>query len=438
MNPLALNDNGSTKEVSEVFERTVLSNGLRVLSSTMPHTRSASMGIFVGAGSRYEDDARAGASHFLEHMLFKGTERRPAPELVSGVIESVGGVLNAATDREATVYWAKVGRDHFRLAIDLLADMVLHSTMEPAEVERERGVIIEELAMTNDQPDARAELLMDETLWPNQPMGRDIGGSKETVSSLTRDQLRDYHRAQYVPGNTVVSITGNVTHEEVVAEVQALMGDWTGGPAMDWYPVKRPCTQVDVAVEWRKTDQAHLCFAMDGVSSTHGSRYAVDLMNTVLGEGMTSRLFMEVRERQGLAYEVHSSADHFRDCGCLTVYCGVEPSKVDAAVSAIVGELEKMHARVGEEELRRAMEFSTGRLMLRLEDTRAVMSWLGAQELLYDRVRTPDEVIADVRKVTAEQIIAAAEACLTPGSIKLAVVGPYRSAARFRRLLAAQ
>ncbi|MEX2374652.1 MAG: pitrilysin family protein [Dehalococcoidia bacterium] len=420
-----------------MYERSVLPNGLRVLTSTMPHTRSVSVGIFVGAGSRYEDEANAGASHYLEHVLFKGTERRPQPEMISGAIESVGGILNASTDREATIYYCKVARDHFRMALDVLTDMALHPLFAPEEIERERGVIIEELNMTYDQPDALADLLIDETLWPGHPMGRDIGGTKESVSGITRQALMDYYARQYVPGNVVVSVAGNVSHEEVVALVDEAMGAWAGGEPIGWRPVDDVPQGVQVSLGKKKTDQAHLCLALHGVSNSHTDRYSVDMLNTILGEGMTSRLFMEVRERRGLAYEIHSSAMHYRDTGALVVYCGAELTKVDGAVQAVLQEFQRLRGDVPEEELHRAISFAVGRLDLRLEDTRAVMGWLGGQELLRESVRTPDEVVADLRAITPQSVRNAAEAYLDVANAKLSVVGPYRSDARFRKLLVA-
>jgi predicted Zn-dependent peptidase len=420
-----------------LYERTTLANGLRLLSSNMPHTRSVSIGIFVGAGSRYEDDAHAGASHYLEHMLFKGTEKRPEPRLISSAIESVGGMLNASTDREITVYWTKVARPNFELGLDVLMDMVLHPTMPADEVERERNVILEELAMTNDQPDARVDLLMDETLWPSQAMGRDVGGSKESVLGISREMLTKYMQNQYRPNNTVIAVAGNVTHQEVLESVGALVEGWKPGKSLSMEPVREAPVGVRVAVENRKTDQAHVCLAFPGVSMVDEQRYPLDLLNTVLGEGMSSRLFMEVRERRGLAYAVHSGSAHYRDTGAVVVYCGVDPTKTDEAVKAILGELNKIKETIPEEELASAKSFVGGRLLLRMEDTRAVMGWMGGQEILLDRVLSPDEVVARLNQVTAEQIAEVAQKLIVPESFSMAVVGPYRSEARFRKLLAA-
>ena len=420
-----------------MYERTTLSNGLRLLSSNMPHTRSVSIGIFVGAGSRYEDDAHAGASHFLEHMLFKGTEKRQEPRLISSAIESVGGMLNASTDREITVYWTKVARPNFELGLDVLMDMVLHPTMPADEVERERNVILEELAMTNDQPDARVDLLIDETLWPSQAMGRDVGGSKESVMGISREMLTKYMQNQYRPNNTVIAVAGNVTHQEVLEAVGALVEGWTPGESLGMEQVQEAPVGVRVAVENRKTDQAHVCLAFPGVSMVDDQRYPLDLLNTVLGEGMSSRLFMEVRERRGLAYAVHSGSAHYRDTGAVVVYCGVDPSKTDEAVKAILGELNNIKETIPEEELANAKSFVGGRLLLRMEDTRSVMAWMGGQEILLDRVMSPDEVVERLNQVTAEQIAEVAQKLIVPETFSLAVVGPYRSEARFRKLLAA-
>ena len=420
-----------------MYERTVLPNGLRVLSSTMPHVRSVSTGIFVGAGSRYEDDEVAGASHFLEHMLFKGTAKRPDPQTISRAIESVGGILNASTDREATLYYTKVARDHFDIALDVLADMYNSPLFEPDEVERERGVILEELAMTYDQPDSLADLLIDHALWPDQPMGRDVGGTRESVGGITKEQLAAYHARQYVPSNTVVAVAGNVEHHEVVESVAALLGNGRDSETLAMRPVERNDGGVRVRVANRKTDQAHLCIAVDGPAADSEDRYAVDMMNTVLGEGMSSRLFVELRERRGLAYDVHSSAMHYRDCGALLVTCGVDTANANEAVQAVLREWDGIQREVTDEELSRAAEYAVGRLGLRLEDTRAVMGWMGGQELLRNHVRTPEEVVASVRAITPDDVTAAARRYFGPGAYRLSAVGPYRSQARFERLLAA-
>ena len=407
-----------------MYQSSVLDNKLRVLTSTMAHTQSISMVICVGAGSRYESDELAGVSHFIEHLPFKGTESWPTARAVSEAIEGVGGVMNASTDREMTVFWCKVARLHYKTAFAVLMDMVLNSRLDPEEVEKEREVIQEELRMTYDQPSYRVDLLIDEAMWPDQAMGRDVGGTLETVADIQQKDIREYMHQQYNPANTVVAVAGNVTHEEVVGMLAETTRDWKALESLDWELATDNVEGPLVKVERRHSDQTHLCLGVPGLSLTHPDRYAFNLMNTILGDGMSSRLFLNLREEQGLAYDVHSSSSNYRDTGALVVYCGVEPSKTNDAVKTIVKEFQGMHQAPSEQELNKAREYSKGRLLLRMEDTRAVASWLGAQELLQDSVRTPEEVVESLDAVTPADIARVAKNFLNDDKMRLAVVGP--------------
>ena len=407
-----------------MYQSSVLDNKLRVLTSTMPHTQSISMVICVGAGSRYESDELAGVSHFIEHLPFKGTESWPTARAVSEAIEGVGGVMNASTDREMTVFWCKVARLHYKTAFAVLMDMVLNSRLDPEEVEKEREVIQEELRMTYDQPSYRVDLMIDEAMWPDQAMGRDVGGTLETVADIQQKDIREYMHQQYNPANTVVAVAGNVTHEEVVDMLAETTRDWKPLESLDWELATDNVEGPLVKVERRHSDQTHLCLGVPGLSLTHPDRYAFNLMNTILGDGMSSRLFLNLREEQGLAYDVHSSSSNYRDTGALVVYCGVEPSKTNDAVKTIVKEFQGMHQAPSEQELNKAREYSKGRLLLRMEDTRAVASWLGAQELLQDSVRTPEEVVESLDAVTPADIARVAKNFLNDDKMRLAVVGP--------------
>ena len=407
-----------------MYQSSVLDNKLRVLTSTMAHTQSISMVICVGAGSRYESDELAGVSHFIEHLPFKGTESWPTARAVSEAIEGVGGVMNASTDREMTVFWCKVARLHYKTAFAVLMDMVLNSRLDPEEVEKEREVIQEELRMTYDQPSYRVDLLIDEAMWPDQAMGRDVGGTLETVADIQQKDIREYMHQQYNPANTVVAVAGNVTHEEVVGILAETTRDWKPLESLDWELATDNVEGPLVKVERRHSDQTHLCLGVPGLSLTHPARYAFNLMNTILGDGMSSRLFLNLREEQGLAYDVHSSSSNYRDTGALVVYCGVEPSKTNDAVKTIVKEFQGMHQAPSEQELNKAREYSKGRLLLRMEDTRAVASWLGAQELLQDSVRTPEEVVESLDAVTPADIARVAKNFLNDDKMRLAVVGP--------------
>ena len=407
-----------------MYQLSVLDNKLRVLTSTMAHTQSVSMVICVGAGSRYESDELAGVSHFIEHLPFKGTESWPTARAVSEAIEGVGGVMNASTDREMTVFWCKVALLHYKTAFAVLMDMVLHSRLDPEDVEKEREVIQEELRMTYDQPSYRVDLLIDEAMWPDQAMGRDVGGTPETVAEIKQKDIREYMHQQYNPANTVVAVAGNVTHEEVVDMLAETTRNWKPLESLDWEPATDNVDGPLVKVERRHSDQTHLCLGVPGLSLTHPDRYAFNLMNTILGDGMSSRLFLNLREEQGLAYDVHSSSSNYRDTGALVVYCGVEPSKTNDAVKTIVKEFQGMHQAPSEQELNKAREYTKGGLLLRMEDTRAVASWLGAQELLQDSVRTPQEVVESLDAVTPADIARVAEKFLNDEKMRLAVVGP--------------
>ena len=420
-----------------MFEKTVLDNGLRIVSSSLPHTRSVSVCIFVGAGSRYESDEIAGVSHFLEHMLFKGTERRPTAREISEEIEGIGGIMNAGTDKELTVYWAKVGDHRFARTMDILADCLRHSLLDPVELEKERSVILEELAMTEDNPGEIVNLLIDEVVWPAQPLGRDVGGTPESVQRVTRDDVASYMQGLYVPQNTVVAIAGNVSHAEAVEQAAKHLADWEARPFDTWFPAAIPDDAPRFRLRQKRTEQAHLCLALPGLSAAHPDRYVLDVLNAVLGEGMSSRLFLELREQRSLCYDVHSYVNHYLDSGSAVVNAGVDPRKVDDALRAIAEEVLKMVEPIPERELVKAKEFIKGRLQLRMEDTRAVASWLGGQELLRREILTVDDVLAIVDEVDADEIQRVASTLLRPDSFRLAVVGPYRSPARFERLLAA-
>ena len=419
-----------------MYEMTVLDNGLRVLSRRMPHTMSASICVYVGSGSRYEDESQAGISHYVEHMLFKGTTRRPTSIDISGAIEGIGGMINGSTDRELCSYWCKVALPHFLEGRDVRMDMVFHPLFDAAEVENERTVIQEELGMSNDHPSYRVDMLIDDMMWPNQPLGRDVGGSKESVQNLTREMLVDHFTRQYVPSNMVVSVAGDLSHDQVLEAIAPRVEDRSDGTPMPWHrAVANDHAGPQVRVEHRKTEQAHLCFGLPGIATSHPDRYALDMMNTVLGEGMSSRLFAEVRERQGLAYDIHSSVSHFRDTGSIIVYSGVDPKKAIRTVSTILTELERMKEGVPQEELNRGRELAKGRLLLRMEDTRAVAAWAGAQEMLHDRVLTVEDVVEKVNAVTTDDLKQVANRFLLPEKQSLAVVGPFRSDRRFQNLL---
>ena len=418
-----------------MFQKSILENGIRIVTATLPQYYSVNLAVFLGAGSRYETEADGGAFHFLEHLCFKGTQRYPVPVQVSEAIERVGGVMNASTQKEMTTYWAKVARPHFALARDLLVDMLLRSILEPAELEKERNVILEELASTNDHPDSRLELLIDEVLWPNQPLGRDVGGTPDSVRGISRDRLLTLLRQQYIPSNAVISVVSDMPHQTVVEQMAPLLSAWPTAMPLDWFPAVNGQKDPQVRLEYRKTDQAHIALALHGFPSIHPDRYALDLLSVVLGEGMSSRLFVELRERRALVYDVHSYTSHFQDAGCMVTYAATDPKNAIHALEVTLQELAKMKELVPEDELQKAKEMAKGRLMLRMEDTRVLGYWAGSYELLEGRIPTVEQVCARLDAVTAQDVQRVAQQVLVNKALNLAVVGPFRSEARFARAL---
>jgi predicted Zn-dependent peptidase len=401
----------------------------------MPHTRSVSLSLYVGTGSRYERDAEAGVSHFLEHLLFKGTERWPTAKDVAETVDGVGGLMNGGTDREYTVYYIKVARPHLQIALDVLVELVRKPLLDAAEMEKERLVILEELAMVVDSPAQLVDLLLDSLLFPGNPLGRDVAGTPESVAAINREMVIQYLRQQYVPNNVVFSVAGNIAHDEIVGAIGAAMGDWDAGKPARLTPASAS-DGVRCAVKYKTTEQAHVSLAVPGIALDHPDRHALSFLSVILGEGMSSRLFMELREKRGLVYDVHTYVSHFLDTGTFNVYTGVDPKKAREAVAVIISELERLRAGgATEQELTKARELSKGRLLLRMEDTRNVGGWIGAQELLLGTVRSVEQAVAEMEAVTLDDVQRVAREIIDPAKLYLAVVGPYRSDKRFSGLL---
>jgi predicted Zn-dependent peptidase len=415
-----------------MYNKAVLDNGLRVITSTMPHSRSVCLAILVGAGSCYESKGEAGISHFAEHLFFKGTQRRPTSKEITQDIEGIGGIINAGTDKEVTIFWCKVASSHFPIALDVLSDLLLNSRFDKKEIEQERRIISEEINMNLDLPQQRVNMLIDELLWPDQPLGRDVIGYKETVSSITREQLLNYVSRRYMPNNTVLGIAGNIQHEEAMDQIEPLFNKWAVGKLPTGYRTDDNQTEARLRIEPKDIEQAHLCLAVHGFSHSHPRRFMLDLLNTVLGGGMSSRLFTEIREHRGLAYDIYSSTDHFLNSGSFIIYAGVDPKKVEIAVAAIIEELSKIKQKITTSELTRAKELSKGRLHLRFEDSRNVALWYGSQEILMRQILDIDDVISIVDAITIDELKEVAEEILTDSGLNLAVIGPIKGKESYR------
>ena len=419
-----------------MYRRTILTNGLRALTAEMPHTRSVSMFIAVGAGSRYEPADKAGLSHFLEHLPFKGTRSWPTALAISEAVEGVGGMMNAATDREMTSFWCKVASVHADQAIPVLLDLILHPLLDPAEMEKEREVILDELRMTNDYPAQVCDLLIDRALWPDQAMGRDVGGTSDTVAAIKLNDVRDYMERQYRPNNTVIGIAGAITHDEAIAMVDEATRHWQPGAVMEWEPVSpSPMDAPNILLDRRDTEETSICLALPGFALRDPDRYAATVLNGALGDGMSSRLFQSLREDLGITYDCHSSISSYRDCGALVVSCGTEPGRAVEAVAAARREIATLLHPAPETEIHKAREYIKGRLLMRMEDSRSVAAWLASQELLMDEITTPDETAARIDEVTPVDVARTAERLLNGSAFRLAVVGPHEDADEFVALL---
>ncbi|HYM66601.1 MAG TPA: pitrilysin family protein, partial [Patescibacteria group bacterium] len=409
-----------------------LAGGSRLVTAPMPERLSASAVLMFGGGSRLEDERLAGVSHFIEHLNFKGTRRRPSSKAIADAIEGVGGFINASTDKELTAYWARVPSEHLDLALDVLFDIVSNSKLDVAEVERERTVILEELRMYQDQPQDYVQNVFEELIWPGHPLGRDIAGTEGSVAGLTRDDILEFANSLYRLPNLVVGAAGALDEEQTLDVVGSRL---TLASQLDGLPPSappEPLLAARVLVRRRQTEQAHICVGMRAFSYTHPDRYALDLLNTVLGEGMSSRLFLNIREKLSLAYDVHSFIQKHRDTGYLGVYLGVEPKKAVEAVNAVMQELRALGEReVSEEELIRAKEFTKGRLRLELEATNGVAFWLTYQELLLGRITTIEEELTLVDAVTASDMRRVANEVLTAPA-QMAVIGPFARDGGFR------
>ncbi len=418
-----------------MYEKVTLDNGLRLITAPMPHTRSVAINFFIGTGSRYENEEQCGISHFIEHVCFKGTEKYPTSIDICSVIEGVGGMLNAGTDKELTIYWCKVAEPHFFSALDVLTDILFNSKFDPAEIEKERQVIIEEINMSLDSPSSRVSMLIDEIMWPGHPLGRDIAGSKETVTAMTRQMMLDYLAEQYQPQNTVLAIAGAINQRETIDAVNKATAGWKKRRRPARYVPYRSQAGRKVLIEKRDTEQTQLCLALPGLSITHPERFKLDLLNIIFGEGMSSRLFTEIRDKLGLAYSIQSYAEHFLDTGAMAISAGVDNKNLAVAVKAILSELARLKEKIPEAEIKKAKDLFKGRILLRMEDSRSVAGWTGSQEILTGKILTVDEVIAIVDAITAGELQKLAAGLLKGEGLRLAAVGPIDPEGNWEELL---
>jgi predicted Zn-dependent peptidase len=416
------------------FERHTLRNGVRVLTAPMPQAQSVTCALMFAAGSRYETRETNGIAHFAEHMFFKGTERRPSARQIAGEIDSIGGEFNAFTGKELTAYYVKCAAEHRDIALDVLVDMLRHSRFEPEEIEREKGVIVEEMNMYFDTPRDYIGGVYDELLYGDQPLGWDIIGRKETVRGATRETFFDYLGRWYKPDRLTIGIGGNVG-DGLLERLDSLLGDLDGSAPGGPAPVELRENGA-VKLHTKPSDQAHVCLGVRSYPLEHPDRYVLQVLATVLGGGMSSRLFSEVRERRGLAYYVFGTNHSYVEAGSLYSQAGVDINRIDEAVTTIVEQFRRIGAEpVPEDELEKAKSFARGRFVLQLESPQGLIMYGLRRETLEGRTTEPEEVLAALGAVTAEDVQRVAQDVVAGHDLKLALIGPFDDAERFEKLL---
>ena len=418
------------------FDRTTLSNGTRVLTAAMPHAQSVSCFVMFAAGSRYERRDESGIAHFAEHMFFKGTERRPTARDIATEIDSIGGEFNAFTGKELTGYYVKCAADTRDVALDVLVDMLRNSRFDADEIEREKGVIVEEMNMYADTPRSYVGNVWEQHVYGDQPLGWDIIGTEETIRAATRDTFLGYLDRWYRPERMVVGLGGKLG-DDLLARLEELLGSIEPGSTGIPDPVVLPTNGSPVRVHTKQSDQAHVVVGARSYPHGHPDRYAVQLLSTVLGGGMSSRLFTEVRERRGLAYYVYCANNSYADAGTLAAQAGVDLTRIDEAIETVVAELRRAVAEpVPADELEKARAFAKGRFVLGLESPHATIMFGLRRELLEGQAVEPEEVLAGLDAVTVEDVQRVAEDILGK-DLRLALIGPFDEPEHFEPLLAA-
>ena len=409
-----------------MYRKTTLSHDLRVVTHDMKERESLSLGIWVGSGGRHEEDRVKGVAHFLEHIAFKGS-RKYACDEIKEKIEGIGGSLNAFTTEEQTCYYAKIPAKHLEKTFDVLSDIVFFPLISSKDVEKERGVIIEEIKMYHDLPQYYVLELLDQLMWPNHPLGRNLAGTPETVSQISPQDLRAFHKQHYASRNVVISACGKVTHKQIVDLVKKKLHKVPPGQEIDFIKADNSQNKPRVNFYHKDTEQVHVALGMFGIEYRHPDRYALGLLNIILGGNMSSRLFNEIREKRGLAYSISTSVRYLHDTGMFMVRAGVDNQKIVPAVELILKELKKVKTHgVTTNEFIRAKDYYLGQVLLGLEDTLDHMLWMGESVLLFDHVRTLKELIALIQKVKKDDLQRMANFVLKEERFNLALIGSLK------------
>jgi len=409
-----------------MFKKTILKNGLRIITSEMPEMKSVASIILIGAGSRYENKKNNGISHFLEHMFFKGTKKRPNTKQISETIEKVGGQVNAFTSIDHTGFWTKVPKKHFKLGIEFLSDLVLNSLIESKEIEKEKGVILEEINMYLDNPQSYVSVLIHQLMWKNQALGFEPLGEKEIIKKITREYFIKYIQDLYQPSNIVVSVAGDIKHEQIVKEVENLFSKIQNNSTKKFIKAKDYQNKPQILLYKKDTDQAHLCLSLKSneLSYNNPQKTIYQVLSIILGGSMSSRLFTEIRGKRGLAYYVYSSIDYFNEVGALIVSAGLNIDKINEAIFLILKEFNKLkNIKISEVELNKIKEYLKGNLLLETDDTDFICNWYGLKELFSSKkIQTPEEKMIEIEKVTIDDVQKAAQKIFKTSKLNLAII----------------
>ncbi len=418
------------------LKKTTLKNGLRIITSPMEGTKTVTVVMMVGVGSRYESEKEAGLSHFIEHMLFKGTEKRPTTLMISETLDSIGGEFNAFTSKDTTGYYAKVDSKHIGIALDVISDMYLNSKIEEKEIEKEKGTILQELNMYEDTPTRSIGDFFERMLYPNNNLGRDIIGYKETISSFKRKDFLRYMNKFYLANDTVVCVAGKFNEKKAIKDIENYFKKMESGKKPEIKRVKENQKKPAVSIKYKKTDQTHLILGARAFDFNNEKRFALSLLSIILGGNMSSRLFIEVREKRGLAYYVKTGTELFRDCGYIATQAGVEHKNLELAIETIIAEYKKVaKEKFSESELQKAKDYIKGHSIMGLESSDEMAMFLVSQEVEKGKIMLQKELFEKIDKVKIEDVLRVAEEVFQKDKLNLAIVGPYKDGKKFEKLL---
>lgn len=420
-----------------MFKKTILPSGLRIITAPMQGTNTVTILVLCGTGSDYESKNISGISHFLEHMFFKGTKNRPTPDAIKHELDSMGSLSNAFTSHELTGYHIKAGKTYCDQSLDLLADIYKNSLLSGEEIERERQVIVEEMHRDRDTPTLYIWWIWERLLYGDQPAGWDVIGEEKNIRALSRDDFMDYFTHQYVAANTAVVIAGNFDEEKVIARVPSLFGDIRKDPPLRIKPAlveqqTAPC----IDIEYKETDQTHLALGFRGYDANHPKRYAAEVLATLLGGSWSSRMWDRIRDKLGLAYTVMSTHESYSNRGYLVTYAGVDHANVEKTMGAALEEYKNICVKpIPVDELKRVKDYIRGTTLIGLEQSNAVASLVGGEEMITGKPLTIDEIFAKIDAVTAEELCAVAQDLMKPERLNLALIGPFKDKERFQKLI---